>query len=376
MPLPPAGAWDPFEADVQAGRPVQVAAMYTADNRTTRASPDYEVHGTLPHVTRTFGLQLAPSEVAAGAWFELDGARVAAPLVHAYAGAVVGRPADMVRLTVTPTWVRGMVYEGDHPFDVALGAFPLPEYVAGGGAARAGHAHTHAQLAAPGAPHADPLQCLSDPLVGGERDPRSFKPTVRDGPSKDAPLRAHLVMDADDALVALLGNDTAAYLVSEAQELDLIFSHETAVTMRLDGVAVHTRPLGAAGGLFGNLKGAWDGRDLDRDLLVGFTANVEDIRGLGETGQAYCIGAAGAPAFAYAFVGVDPATFNERGMRYILGHEVEHLFNAEHHDANDVETDACTLMAVCAPVAGLNFVFSSIERGFVRGWAEAHLQNP
>jgi hypothetical protein len=376
----PAG-WDPFEDAVKAGQPVQVEGTYTADNRTTRATVTFQYEGKLPHLTKGFALQLVPSEVATATWFEVDGKRVAAPLVHTYSGAVAGRPDDMARLTVTPHWVRGMVYDGDHAYDVVAGDFPVPEYIAGNGVlGHAGHTHSHSTPSAPaaqaGAPHSDPLQCLSDPLVGGERDPRTFQPKTRSGASKDPPLRAHLVLDGDVSLVRLMGNHTAAYLVAEAQELDLMFTHEAAVTMRLDGVALRTHALPDPANIWGSLKGQWDGRDQGRDLLLHFTSDIQTVTGASEAGQAYCTGAAGSPEFAYAFVGLDEATFNERGVRYIMGHETEHLFNTLHHDANNVETDACTLMALCAPASGLNFVFSSLERGFVRGWAEASLQSP
>ena len=316
--------------------------------------------------SRDFEVELRRSAVTTDTQVELNGSRSPMSGVLAFEGNVAGKPDMLVRLTVAPAWARGAVRDGDHTYELRIGALPTALVDDATGTPSQGDS---AWMTNPLVPPPDILTCTSDPLVGGERDPRTVKPVTARGRSDDPLRTARLVIDAEPRVQQMLGNDTIAFAVFAAQEMDLVFHYEVGVRFELSLVALESEALPHRA-VFLEMRDRWDAKlETPRDLVLLLDPGYAG----GEGGQANCIGAAGYPEYAYATIGLDASHLDESHfLDYLLAHETGHLFNAMHADGTAHESDAGTLMFQGVVASGFNLVFGTAERSYIRGWAESH----
>lgn len=317
-----------------------------------------------------FDVSPSPSRIVTDrTWAEVNATRVPMPFVEAYEGHVEGRPDAPFRLVLTGTWARGVVRIDDRTHLVRVGLdgnLPAPP-----NGSRAGPAWPAAttgpwppgRLDPPGWPDRQPDDCLL--LV-----PPHVEPVVGGGAFDGEVLWTDVVLDADAAVKARLGNHSFPMMVAMVHELDAIWAHQVGVRFRLVGLHLHGDPAALPepreGDPLGPLAEYWNARDVERDLVHLVSGHDHGVA------EANCVGGVGDPEVAYTFT---PLPWDERFAVFhtnAMAHEVGHIFSAHHHYGNHVESEGATIM-IQGYTPGLHPLFSSLSKSVMRGYGQERL---
>lgn len=369
---------DPEPQESEAADPIEVTAQMDAlleqlgagQPVTLPAEPAYLLDADPRNAVRDVTLELEPSNMLEGAWFEVDGVPQEMPAMWLFEGHAAGDEDAEARLTVTPAWARGTVRIDDVSYRIRInmeGNFPVGTELRDDYESAA----YPADLALPAPTTFDkdgqePHDCLSP--VPDTASPQ----TNIVGPSDNEGLVARIILDADRLYLDTLGNHSAAMMVAMLAEVDAIYDHQIGMRFQIMGLHIHTNatamsdPADAAP--LGDLAAYWNARSDLRDMVHLYTGYPSSYA------QANCIGGAGMPDLAYTFTTIHWAAESSGKMRHeqTYAHELGHILNAHHHYGNPVEGGLSTTV-MHQGGEKVHPSFSLMSKSVIRGWSEAHL---
>lgn len=376
-----AGPTDAPDPGVEAGAPDAYIGAVTAAlrNATEQTPADIELPARCVSTANEprfmpredFEARLVPSTVYGplDTWVEIDGNQTAPPSLVAAEGVLTSDADSEVRVTVTDSWIHGVILENRNLCFVLVGAVPADGEPVYWSESSDGFA-PHAGLARPSLDPTTARRIPGDCMLG-LRDVQVSPVVGITGGHYEGPVRVlNLIADSDVHFADRYGDDAFPLMVAFVHEADAVLEYEIGVRLHLVGLHQHTDPAfndGSAISPTDPAEAYWNDRpDLNRDLVHLFGYG-------GPRGIANCVGSAGDPSVAYTYSNYRLADHNVNRNVLVLVHEIGHSLSAHHHHGNTVEAETGATLMIQGMAAGYAPAFSTASKSLMRGWAEAYL---
>lgn len=317
-----------------------------------------------------FQAQLVPSTVydPSDTWVKADGNRTAPPTLVAAEGVLTTDTDSEVRVTVTDSWIHGVILHKTNLCFVLVGATPADGEPVYWSESSDGFA-PHDRLASLGVDSKVPR--VPGDCMLGLRDVQVSPVVGITGEHYDGPARVlKLIADSDAHFLDWYGDDALPLMVAFVHEADAVLEYEIGVRLHLVGLHQHTDPAfndGSAISPTDPAEAYWNDRpDVERDLVHLFGYG-------GPRGIANCVGSAGDPSLAYTYTNYRLPDHDVNRNVLVLAHEIGHSLSAHHHHGNTVEAETGATLMIQGQTYGHDPAFSTASKSLMRGWAEAYL---